>query len=165
MQIEVILADLLKFDGDAILVPTISDGHMVEGIAARVKDAAGAEVEEEVARSAPIAVGAAVATSSGKLSVSKIIHVPVTETVGIKVGVENVRRATRAGLLAATHFQLERVAIPGFGYGELGVPMDEAARAIIDEVLAYKNPFPTTVVLLDSDPDMVESFEHELSDR
>jgi O-acetyl-ADP-ribose deacetylase len=163
-QIEVRASDLLTFDGDGIIVPTISDGLMVEGVAACVKAAAGKEVEDEVRRSAPIAVGAAVVTSGGALSVRHIVHVPLTEHPGMKVGVENIRRATRAGLLASTHFQLERIAIPGFGNGEIGVPCDEAARAIIDEVRAYRGAHPVYVVLLDQDPEMIAAFSEMLGD-
>ncbi len=164
IQIEIRDADLLTFDGDGIIVPTISDGLMVEGIAARVKAAAGRIVEDEVLGSAPIAVGAAVVTTAGALSCRRVVHVPVSEQAAGKVGVENIRRATRAGLLAATHFQLEQVAIPGFGYGEMGVPYDEAARAIIDEIRAYRGVHPRVVVLIDTDPEMVGAFQTELDD-
>ena len=161
-QIELIEADFLTFDGDGIFVPTISEGYMVEALAARVKKAAGEIVEQEVVKSAPIAVGAAVATTAGALGIRYVIHVPVIELPGMKIGVENIRRATRAGLLAATHYQMERVAIPGIGYGEMGVPFDEAARAIIDEVKAYRATHPNAVVLMDTNPEMVDAFRQHL---
>jgi len=164
VQIEIRTGDLLAFDGDGIVVPTISEGLMVDGVAARVKAAAGQEVEDEVRRSAPIAVGAAVVTSGGALAVRHIVHVPLTEHLGMKIGVENIRRATRAGLLASTRFQLERIAIPGIGSGEIGVPSDEAARAIIDEVRAYRGSYPTHVVLLDEDGEMIAAFSQMLGD-
>jgi O-acetyl-ADP-ribose deacetylase len=165
IHIEVRQADLLTFEGDGIVVPTISEGHMVESIAARVKQASGKTIEEEVLRSAPIAVGAAVVTGGGALPFKHLIHVPVTEEAGMKIGVENIRRATRAGLLAATHVHLESVAIPGFGTGELGVAQDEAARAIIDEIRGYRGTHPVSVCLMDTDPDMVESFQIELGEK
>jgi O-acetyl-ADP-ribose deacetylase len=163
-QIEIRTADLLDFEGDGIVVPTVSEGFMIEGTAARVKAVAGKTVEDEARKSAPIAVGAAIVTSAGALSVRHIVHVPVTEQAGMKIGVENIRRATRAGLLASTRFQLERIAIPGIGFGEIGVPCDEAARAIIDEVRAYRGAHPALVVLLDTDPEMVAAFSQMLGD-
>ena len=88
-----------------------------------------------------------------------LIHVPLIEESGMRVGIENIRRATRAGLLGATRLGLDSVAIPGIGYGETGVPHDEAARAIVDEAMAYRGPHPTSVVLVDQDERMVAAFD------
>ena len=112
----------------------------------------------------PLAVGAALVTDGGKMSVDYIIHTPIMEQPGMRVGVENIRRATRAGLLAATHYQLDSLGIPGMGYGENGVPHDEAARAIIDEVRAYKGQGPSQVTLMDRSDDMYEAFITELGE-
>ena len=164
IQVELEKADLLTYEGEAFIVPSYSDGRMAEGLAARVKKLGGDIVEELAAKSAPIAVGAALVTPGGNLGVSHVIHAPIIEQAGMRVGVENIRRATRAGLLAATHFQFEKVAIPGMGYGEGGVPHDEAARAIIDEIRAYKATPPTEVVLMDTDPDMLRAFRTQLGE-
>lgn len=161
--IELRQGDPLSYEGDALVLPTVSEARMVEPLAARVKAAAGRVVEEEAVRSAPIAVGAAVVTGAGELtSVRQVIHVPLVEQPGMKVGVENVRRATRASLLAANHVQLPRIAIPGFGYGELGVPYDEAARAIIDEIRAFRGSCPQTVALIDTELNMLMALREEL---
>ena len=145
-------------------MPAFSDGRMSEGIALRVKKRGGDLIEELAAQSAPIAVGAALVTPGGKLKVTHVIHAPIIEQAGLRIGVENIRRATRAGLLAATHFQFEKVAIPGMGYGEGGVPHDEAARAIIDEIRAYKITPPSVVVLLDTDRYMIRAFKNQLGE-
>ena len=59
MQFEVKNADLLTFEGAGIVLPTISDGTMREGLAGRVRRIVGDEIEAEVMTHAPIAVGAA----------------------------------------------------------------------------------------------------------
>ena len=164
IQIEFVEADLLEYEGEVFIMPAFSDGRMVGGLALRVKKKGGDLVEELASQSAPIAVGAALVTPGGKLGVTHVIHAPIIEQAGMRIGVENIRRATRAGLLAATHFQFEKVAIPGMGYGEGGVPHDEAARAIIDEIRAYKASPPTEAVLLDTDPDMVKAFRTQLGE-
>ena len=56
IQIDVLKKGLLSFEGDAILLPAVSDGMMVKGLANRVKKAAGADVEKEAASHAPIAL-------------------------------------------------------------------------------------------------------------
>jgi len=165
MEIEIRQDDPIVYEGDGLVVPTNSYGQMIEGLAARVKDAAGASVETEAIRSAPIAVGAAVATLAGNMSLAKLIHVPVAEHASVRIGIESVRRATRAALLAAQHFQLERICIPGFGYGENGIPYDETARAIIDEVKAFKGAKPSHVTLMDTDEMMIEAFRAQVEDR
>jgi O-acetyl-ADP-ribose deacetylase (regulator of RNase III) len=165
IEIEIRHVDLVSFEGDGIVVPTNSYGLMVDGHAADVKAVAGEEVEAEATSSAPIAVGAAIGTDPGRLSVQKLIHVPVVEQPGLRVGIENVRRATRAGLLAANHFELATIAIPGFGYGENGIPYDETARAILDEVRAFRNPYPTKVVLVSEDGRMLRAFRQMVDEK
>lgn len=165
IEIEIVQAELVTYHGDGMVVPTNSYGLMVDGIAAQVRKAAGKAVEKEVAASAPIAVGAAVVTRGGGLKVQLLIHVPVVEEAGMRIGIENVRRATRAGLLAAHHYQLDQIAIPGIGYGENGIPYDETARAILDEIRAFRGAHPTSVVLIDTDPLMVEAFRMMVDDK
>ena len=162
MEIEIRQADPLEFTGDALLLPTNSYGRMLEGIAARIKEVIGGEIEKEAIRSAPIAVGAAVVTAAGSLDIAKLIHVPVVEHPGMRIGIESVRRATRAGLLAANHFKFDKICIPGFGYGENGIPYDETARAIIDEIQAFKGTCPSGVVLSDTDDTMVQAFKAQV---
>jgi len=165
MHVEVRQADLLTFEGDGMLIPTNSAGLMTEGVAARAKTLAGQEIEDQVAAHSPIAVGAATATEAGPMHVRRLIHAPLLEAPGARVGVENIRRATRAALLTATHLELEQIAIPGMGYGETGVSHEEAARAIIDEVVGYKAPFPNAVVLMDEDPAMYAALKAQAESR
>ena len=158
MQLEIRQGDILSFEGDGLVLPTISDGQMCDGLAARAKRIVGEDIERDVCNHTPIAVGAAIVTDAPRMSVRHLIHVPLVEELGMRVGIENVRRATRAGLLAALRHELANVAVPGLGYGEEGVPHDEAARAIIDELNAFKRDFPTTVALIDEDEDMIDAF-------
>lgn len=166
IEIEVVQGDLAHMSAAGLVVPTNAYGLMSDGVAVRIKAIAGGAPEQEATQSAPIAVGAAVVTDAGALrDVSKLIHVPVVDAAGMRVGIENVRRATRASLLAAAHFQLESIAIPGIGYGENGIPYDETARAILDEVRAFKGDNPKKVLLVDLDPTMIEAFQQMIDDK
>jgi O-acetyl-ADP-ribose deacetylase (regulator of RNase III) len=164
-QIDIRQEDILAYDGDGLLLPTLSPGTMIEGLAIRVKEIVGQLVEDAVAKHAPIAVGAAMLSEAPSMPVRHLIHAPVAESPGEKSRIENVRRATRAGLLAANHYELERIAIPGIGYGESGIPHDEAARAIIDEIRGFKGGFPKQISLIDEDIDMVDAFEMLLAGK
>ncbi len=165
MQIEVRKADLLTFEGDGIVVPTVATGQMQTAIAARVLAQVGEEVQAEVIDHAPIAVGACLVTGGKPLPVRYLIHAPVIEEPGMRVGIESIRRSVRASLLGATRYEMQSIGIPGFGYDEAGVSHEETARAIIDEITGYKNSYPQNAVLLDRDEEMIEAFETQLASR
>ena len=111
---------------------------------------------------APIAVGAAVVTSAGRLWAKYIIHAPTMEEPGTKVGVENARRAARAALIAAALRGFDVIAIPGLGTGLGGLDPAEAARAMVDELRAHRQPKPTTVYLVDTNDDILACLEGAL---
>ena len=118
--------------------------------------------KEEARACAPVAVGAAIVTTAGELFVKAVIHAPTMEEPGMKIGVENVRRATRAALLAAARLNYQSIALPAIGTGVGGVPYDEAARAMVDELRAHRQPKPTTVYLVDIDDEILMCLEEAL---
>ena len=162
MQFEVMRDDYLTAVGNGLLVPTVTDGTMREGIAARVREVVGDEVEVQVMRHAPIAVGAAVVTNAGTLWAKHVIHAPTMEEPGLKVSVENVRRATRAALLAASQRSLDVIALPGLGTGLGGADPADAARAMVNELRAHKQPHPSTVWLVDLSDRILAHLEEAL---
>jgi O-acetyl-ADP-ribose deacetylase (regulator of RNase III) len=162
MVIHVAVGDLTQLTVDAIVNPSNSLGLMVSGISAAIREKGGPAIEDEAKALAPIAVGAAVVTTAGELFTKAVIHVPTVEEPGQRAGVENVRRATRAALLAAARLNHQTIAFPAIGTGPSGVPFDEAARAMVDELRAHKMPLPSTVYLIASRPEQVPPFEDAL---
>ncbi|HZS38149.1 MAG TPA: macro domain-containing protein [Polyangia bacterium] len=162
MVIHVAPGDLTQLTVDAIVNPTNSLGLMVAGVSSAIREAGGQVIEDEAKASAPIAVGAAVVTTAGELFTKSVIHVPTMEEPGMKIGVENVRRATRAALLAAARNNLQEIAFPAIGTGIGGVPFDEAARAMVDELRAHRQPEPAKVWLIAAKPEMIPHFEEAL---
>jgi O-acetyl-ADP-ribose deacetylase (regulator of RNase III) len=162
MVIHVAVGDITQLTVDAIVSPSNSLGVMQTGVAAQIREAGGESIEEEVKQSAPIAVGAAVVTKAGDLFCKNIIHVPTMEEPGMKIGVENVRRATRAALLAAARYGHQSIAFPAIGAGLGGVPFDEAVRAMVDELRAHRQPQPETVWLMASRPELIPPFGEAL---
>ncbi|MBW2732942.1 MAG: macro domain-containing protein [Deltaproteobacteria bacterium] len=161
MTIEIRQKDPIEFEGDALMIPALSSGLMGLPFAARVKAIVGEKLEQEVAKHAPIAVGACLVTEAGSLPAKHLIHSPVLEEMNLRIGVENIRRSVRASLLGATRYKFDTVGIPAFGYEDTGVSHEETARAILDEINGYKGSHPLNVVLLDTNADMIEAF-HEL---
>jgi O-acetyl-ADP-ribose deacetylase len=162
MVIHVALGDITQLTVDAIVNPANSLGIMENGAARTIKVEGGDQIEDEARSSAPIAVGAAVVTGAGNLWCKAVIHAPTMEEPGMKIGVENVRRATRAALLAAGRNSYETIAFPGMGTGTGQVPYDEAARAMVDELRAHRQPQPSTVYLIATNDDLIFAFEDAL---
>jgi O-acetyl-ADP-ribose deacetylase (regulator of RNase III) len=162
MVIHVAIGDLSQLTVDAIVNPANSLGIMSHGVSLAIKEAGGDAIENEARACAPVAVGAAIVTTAGDLFVKAVIHAPTMEEPGMKIGVENVRRATRAALLAAARLNYQSIALPSIGTGLSGVPFDEAARAMVDELRAHRQPMPTTVWVIVTRPDQVPPFEEAL---
>jgi O-acetyl-ADP-ribose deacetylase len=162
MQVHLAKTDITTMAVDAIVNPANSLGIMGGGVAGALSRRGGPSIQREAMSLAPIAVGAAVVTNAGQLHAKRVIHAPTMEQPGTKVGVENVRRATRAALLAAAHHNLELIAIPGMGTGLGGVDPSDAARAIVDELRAHRQAQPSTVYLVDLDDEILFCLEEAL---
>ncbi len=162
MQIHLAKGDLTEMPVDAVVNPANSLGIMGGGVAGALSRRGGPSIQRESMSLAPIAVGAAVVTNAGNLWCRRVIHAPTMEEPGTRVGVENVRRATRAALLAAAHHGLDVIALPGMGTGLGGVDPADAARAIVDELRAHRQTTPSTVYLIDLDEEVLFCLEEAL---
>jgi O-acetyl-ADP-ribose deacetylase (regulator of RNase III) len=162
MQVHVAQADISNLPVDAVVNPANSRGIMGGGVAGLIRRHGGDQIQAEAMKRAPIAVGAALVTEAGNLPAKHVIHAPIMEEPGLKVGVENVRRAARAALIAAYANKFQVIGIPGMGTDVGGVDIDEAARAIVEEIRAHKKSFPETIYLVDTTMEMVTAFEDAL---
>jgi O-acetyl-ADP-ribose deacetylase (regulator of RNase III) len=162
MVIHIAKSDITEMAVDAVVNPANSLGIMGGGVAAALSRKGGPTIQREAMSLAPIAVGAAVITAAGSLWAKHVIHAPTMEEPGMKIGVENVRRATRAALIAAAHQGLETIALPGMGTGLGGVDAADAARAMVDELRAHRQAKPTTVYLVDLNDNILRHLEEAL---
>ena len=162
MKVHIAQADIATLAVDAIVNPSNSQGSMDRGIGRMLCDQGGEDIHKAVSSKAPIAVGAAVVTHAGTLPAKFVIHVPTMPTPDEQIGVEHVRRATRAALLAADASKFQVIGIPGIGTHVGGVAVEESARAIVEEIRTHKKALPETIYLVDASPDMMEAFEDAL---
>ena len=162
MQIHIAKADITDMAVDAIVNPGNSLGIMGGGVGGALSRRGGPSIQREAMSLAPIAVGAAVVTTAGRLWAKYVIHAPTMEEPGTKVGVENARRAARAALIAAALRGFDVIAIPGLGTGLGGLDPSEAARAMVDELRAHRQPKPTTVYLVDTSDEILACLEGAL---
>jgi O-acetyl-ADP-ribose deacetylase (regulator of RNase III) len=162
MVIHLAKTDITEMPVDAVVNPANSLGIMGGGVAAALSRRGGPTIQREAMSLAPIAVGAAVITNAGTLWAKHVIHAPTMEEPGVKVEVENVRRATRAALIAAARQGFDTIALPGMGTGLGGVDPADAARAMVDELRAHRQPKPTTVYLVDLNEQLLRCLEEAL---
>ena len=164
MQITVVHGSILDADAQVIVNAANSLGLMGGGVAGVIKRAAGAEVEREAVKDAPIRVGKAVLTSGGKTKFQGIIHAPTMPEPGMRIQAENVAFATAAALALADEKGFESIAIPGMGTGVGGVAHTDAARMMVEMVRSFSPRTLKSVVLVDVDPEMVAAWRGCLAD-
>jgi O-acetyl-ADP-ribose deacetylase (regulator of RNase III) len=162
MKIHVARADIAAMPVEAVACPANSRGTMNSGVALALRARGGEAIEQEAVACAPIAVGAAVVTTGGQLAAKHVIHAPTAEEPGGKVTIENIRRATRAALIAAARNNFSTMALSGMGTGVGGLPPEEATRAMVDEIRAVRQSPPATLYLVDLDDTVVAAFEEAL---
>ena len=162
MQVHVARAEIWTLPVDAIVNPANSMGIMGGGLSGAIRRHGGDVIQQAAMSAAPIAVGAALVTTAGQLPCRHVVHVPTMEEPGQKISAENVRRAARAALIASDVNHFKVIAIPGIGTDLGDVPIEEAVRAIVEELRAHKRPNPETIYLVDPQPAVINAFEEAL---
>ena len=158
MPIIIQQGDLTQILCDAIVNPANSFGYMGGGVAGAIKRVGGIEIEREAVSKAPIGVGKAIFTTAGNLKCRYVLHAPTMKQPAMKISLENVKLATKAALELGVKLNLNSIAIPGMGTGVGGVPVEDAAKAIVNLVKEFENKFEK-IILIDRNNDMVESFK------
>ena len=164
VEIEVRRGSIVECEADAVVNAANSLGYMGGGVAGFLKRTCGDEVEKEAIEKEPIPVGKAVTTSAGKLrdKFKGIINAPTMERPAMRIGVENVKKATQAALEEAENMGFEVIAMPGMGTGVGGVSKKDAAEAMVETILSFKAKKLKKVILVDIDDEMVSEFKKAL---
>src|SRR5207237_10888678 len=132
VQLEVHEGDIAAVEADAIANAANDALWMGAGVAGALKRAGGEEIERDAMSKGPIAVGTAVATGAGRLSARYVIHGAVMGQ-DLRTNAELVRATTRACLALADELGCESLALPAFGTGVGGFPLDECATLMVAE--------------------------------
>lgn len=137
MQLEVVDGDIALLDADAIANAANDRLWMGAGVAGALKRAGGEEIEREAMAKGPIPVGTAVATSAGRLRARFVVHGAVMGQ-DLRTNADLVRRTTRACLALADELGCRSLALPAFGTGVGGFPLDECAQIMVGEARAFE---------------------------
>lgn len=164
MELEIQKADIYDLEVDAVMYPGVTNGEMKDKAGKRLCKLAGDALEATARDTAPIAVGAATVIPVTGLKTANVIYSPLISEEGEKVIVENVRRCTRAALVAACVKDLETLALPVIRPNSEDMSILETARAMIDELRGFKTERALTVYLVDRSADIVEALHrtHDL---
>jgi O-acetyl-ADP-ribose deacetylase len=137
MELEVVEGDITELEVDAIANAANNELWMGAGVAGAIKRAGGQEIEQEAVAQAPIAVGQAVTTGAGSLKARHVVHAAVMGQ-DLQTSAELVSQATRRTLEVADELGARSLAMPAFGTGVGGFPIERCAELMVTEVRAFE---------------------------
>jgi O-acetyl-ADP-ribose deacetylase (regulator of RNase III) len=137
LELEVVEGDITALAVDAIANAANDHLWMGAGVAGAIKRAGGDEIEHEAVAQGPIGIGDAVATRAGRLAARWVIHAAVMGH-DLRTSADAIARATRRTLEVADELQAESLALPAFGTGVGGFPLEECARLMVDTARSYE---------------------------
>jgi O-acetyl-ADP-ribose deacetylase len=137
LELEVVEGDITALDVDAIANAANDHLWMGAGVAGAIKRAGGDEIEREAMAKGPIQVGTAVATSGGRLRARHVVHGAVMGQ-DLRTSAELIERTTRSCLEVADELGCESLALPAFGTGVGGFPLDDCARIMVGVARGYE---------------------------
>jgi O-acetyl-ADP-ribose deacetylase len=161
VQLEVIDGDITRLEVDAIANAANDRLWMGAGVAGAIKRAGGEEIEREAVSKGPIPIGEAVATTAGRLPARWVIHGAVMGQ-DLRTDAEKVRRTTASCLRVADELGAVSLALPAFGTGVGGFPLDECARIVVEAARAHEPRTLSRVVFAVFGDEAREAFERAL---
>ena len=137
LELDVAEGDITALEVDAIGNAANNHLWMGAGVAGAIKRAGGEEIEREAVAQGPIEIGEAVATGGGRLRACYVIHGAVMGQ-DLRTNGELIERTTRRCLEVADELGCASFALPAFGTGVGGFPLDECARLMVGAVRAHE---------------------------
>jgi len=135
--VEIVEGDITDQAVDAIVNAANDHFWMGAGVAGAIKSRGGVEIEREAMAQGPVEIGECVITSAGRLKASHVIHAAVMGQ-DLRTSGDIIRRATINALRLADEKQLTSIAMPAFGTGVGGFPVEECARVMLDAIGSFR---------------------------
>jgi len=166
VRIVVLTGDITEQEVDAIVNPANSMLVMGGGVAGAIRRVGGKEIEDEAVKHAPVQVGEAVATGAGRLKAKYVIHAPTMERPAMRISKRNVGSSVKGALKCAEGLKIRSIAFPGMGTGVGGLSLEEAARAMVNEVKEHIDKRTTLkqIVLMGFREDLTRAFERAVNE-
>ncbi len=148
-------------DVDAIANAANDHLWMGAGVAGAIKRAGGEEIERDAVAKGPVPVGTAVATGAGRLRARYVIHGAVMGQ-DLRTSAELIDRTTRSCLEVADELGCESLALPAFGTGVGGFPLEECAGIMVAAARSYEPSSLRRVVFAVFGADAARAFSEAL---
>jgi O-acetyl-ADP-ribose deacetylase len=161
LELEVIEGDITKLEVDAIANAANNQLWMGAGVAGQIKRIGGEEIEREAVAQGPIPVGDAVVTGAGRLKARNVIHGAIMGQ-DLRTDAGLVERTTRRCLEVADELEARSLALPAFGTGVGGFPIQECARIMVETVRGYEPTTLERVVFAVFAPEAEQAFRAEV---
>jgi len=161
VRIEVVEGDIAALEVDAVANAANDALWMGAGVAGALKRAGGEDIEREAMAQGPIAVGDAIATSGGTLPARWVIHGAVMSQ-DLRTSGQFVEESTRSVLRVAEELGARSLALPAFGTGVGGYPLEDCARVMIGVVRGHEPRSLERVVFAVFGDDARRAFEQAL---
>jgi O-acetyl-ADP-ribose deacetylase len=162
VRIDVVEGDIAALEVDAIANAANDRLWMGAGVAGALKRAGGDEIEREAVAKGPIPLGEAVETGAGRLRARWVVHGAVMGQ-DLRTSPDLVRRTTASCLRLADELGARSLALPAFGTGVGGFPLEECARIMVEEVRSFRPRALERVVLAVFGAEARAAFETALS--
>src|SRR5262249_8742627 len=135
ITLELADGDLAAEATDAVVNAANNHFWMGGGVAGALKARGGAAIEAEAMAQGPVEPGECVVTSGGRLNARHVIHAAVMGQ-DLVTSAAIIDRATRNALKLADARRMASIALPAFGTGVGGFPIDECVRIMIAAIRA-----------------------------
>jgi O-acetyl-ADP-ribose deacetylase (regulator of RNase III) len=164
VELEVVEGDITALAVDAIANAANDRLWMGAGVAGAIKRAGGDVIELEALAKGPIPVGTALATGAGRLHARYVVHGAVMGQ-DLQTSAELIERTTRSCLEVADGLGCESLALPAFGTGVGGFPVDECARIMVEATRSYRPATLRRVVFAVFGADAATAFRTVTAER
>jgi O-acetyl-ADP-ribose deacetylase (regulator of RNase III) len=137
LSLELVEGDITALEVDAIANAANNGLWMGAGVAGAIKRAGGDEIEREAVAKGPIEVGDAVATGAGRLKARHVVHGAVMGQ-DLRTSAESIERTTKRCMEVADELGARSLALPAFGTGVGGFPLEQCARLMVEAVRGHE---------------------------
>jgi O-acetyl-ADP-ribose deacetylase len=161
MRLEVVEGDIAALEVDAVVNAANDHLWMGAGVAGALKRAGGEEIEREAVAKGPIPLGSAVETGAGRLEAKHVLHGAVMGQ-DLRTNADLVGRTTRSCLELADDLGARSLALPAFGTGVGGFPLEECARIMVREARSHEPRSLERVVFAVFGDEARQAFEEAL---
>jgi O-acetyl-ADP-ribose deacetylase (regulator of RNase III) len=162
VKLDVVEGDIAALEVDAIANAANDALWMGAGVAGALKRAGGEQIEREAMAQGPIPLGEAIATTGGRLQARWVIHGAVMGQ-DLRTSGGLVERTTRSVLDIAEELGAHSLALPAFGTGVGGFPLEDCARVMVRAVRDHEPRTLERVVFAVYGDDARDAFERALA--